>query len=116
MVERRSSRIDVRNPMAKLDEVRREWEALPIEAKRALVRMLRALSKDWHARGDKSWATKKSPMAAYWKGNAVNARHLALIGVDCMREEPKTRKPKATPALKVEQLELTVDQVSEACS
>ena len=44
----------------------------------ALARMLRRLSKVWREKAEQSWRKHKPPVAAYWKSNAVNARHLAL--------------------------------------
>lgn len=76
----RSSRADVRNPMLAIPEVRQEYDQLTPEARVALVRMLKACSKVFRAKGDEAWRKHKPPMAAYWKQNAVNARHLALAG------------------------------------
>lgn len=68
---------DVRNPLLALPEVQ-AFAALPIEARLALRAALQAVSKDCRARAEKAWRTHKPPMAAYWKANAVNARHLSL--------------------------------------
>lgn len=73
----RSSRADVRNPMVALPEVR-ELAELPLEARLALRRALMAFSSSCRVRGNEAWAKHKAPMAAYWKANAVNIRHLAL--------------------------------------
>jgi uncharacterized membrane protein len=73
----RSTRPDVRNPLLALPEVQAMAD-LPPEARRALRAALVAISKDCRARAEKAWRSHKPPMAAYWKANAVNARHLSL--------------------------------------
>jgi hypothetical protein len=87
----------IRNPVAALPEVAEAMAALPVEARRALRVALNAMAKDWRARGAKSWATHKPPMAAYWKVQAVNARHLAL---SIPKETPMTRIKLTERALK----------------
>lgn len=77
-VSARSSRADVRNPIAGDPEVAAIIASLPPEARTALEEMLRALSKKWRVAATQSWAKHKAPMAAYHKANAINARHLAL--------------------------------------
>lgn len=79
-VRPRSSRADVRNPLLAIPEVKAQWDALPLEAKAALVSMLNAMSKTFRARGEAAWRKHKPPVAAYWKASAVNCRHLALAG------------------------------------
>lgn len=74
----RSSRAEVRNPLLALPEVREAFAALPADCQAALRNVLNAMSKDFRARGNEAWRKHKPPMAAYWKGNAVYARHLAL--------------------------------------
>lgn len=76
----RSNRADVRNPMLKLPEVRNEFDALPPEAREALVRMLRAISRACRESAAHAYQTRKPPMYTYWQGLAVNTRHLALAG------------------------------------
>lgn len=79
----RSNRADVRNPMLADPAVLAEWQELQRqhpEAAAALVRMLRALSKNWRAKAQHAWTTHKAPLAAYHKANSVNARHLAIAG------------------------------------
>lgn len=76
----RSSRADVRNPMLALPEVREQFAALPEEAREALVKMLRAVTKSCRANAETAYRKHKPPMYAYWKAMGVNARHLALAG------------------------------------
>lgn len=73
----RSNRADVRNPMLMLPEVQAIAE-LPADSQAALRKALQAISEACRARGNEAWRKHKPPMAAYWKANAVNARHLAL--------------------------------------
>lgn len=79
-VRERSSRPDVRNPMLALPEVREQFAALPVEAREALVIMLRAITKSCRANAETAYRKHKPPMYAYWKAMGVNARHLALAG------------------------------------
>lgn len=73
----RANSAAVRNPIAANADVAAIIGTLS-ERERAAVRaVLLVLSRDWRARAEKSWRTHKPPMAAYWKQNAVNARHLA---------------------------------------
>lgn len=67
-----------RNPVASLPEVAAAIAGLSPEAREGLRQCLSGLAKAWRAQADKSWRTHKPPMAAYWKAQAVNARHLAL--------------------------------------
>ncbi|MBB3641147.1 hypothetical protein [Variovorax atrisoli] len=76
----RSNRADVRNPMLKLPEVRNEFDALPPEARAALVTMLRVVSRLCRENAVHAYKTRKPPMFTYWQGLAVNTRHLALAG------------------------------------
>ena len=76
----RNNRADVRNPMLKLPEVREEFDALPAEARAALVRMLRVISRACRESAVHAYQTRKPPMYTYWQGLAVNTRHLALAG------------------------------------
>lgn len=77
MSKERSSRAEVRNPMIALPEVQ-ALAALPLDARMATRAALMAISKECRHRGNEAWAKHKAPMAAYWKANAVNLRHLAL--------------------------------------
>lgn len=74
----RSSTKAVRNPIAADPMVEAIIAETTPEARAALRKILNALSLTWRLRAEKSWRTHKPPMAAYWKQNAVNARHLAL--------------------------------------
>lgn len=74
----RSNSKAVRNPIAADPIVAAVIAQLSPEARAGLRDALNALSKNWRAKAEKSWRTHKPPMAAYWKQNAVNARHLAL--------------------------------------
>jgi uncharacterized membrane protein len=62
--------------MLALQEVR-DAASLPPEAREALRRVLLAVSKTCREKGNEAWRKHKPPMAAYWKSNAVHARHLA---------------------------------------
>ncbi len=75
---RRSNSTAVRNPIAADAEVATIISTLSSAERVALAGVLGALSKRWRSQAEKSWRTHKPPMAAYWKQNAVNARHLAL--------------------------------------
>lgn len=77
----RSNRLAVRNPLSRLPEVRAAFDALSPEARAALIAMLRAISKDCRASAATALSKHKPPMFSYWKAQAVNARHLALVGV-----------------------------------
>lgn len=74
----RSNRAEVRNPVAADPEVAAIIAALSPEAKAAMRDCLVVLSRRWRAQAEQAWRKHKPPMAAYWKVNAVNARHLAL--------------------------------------
>jgi uncharacterized membrane protein len=50
---------------------------LPPESRAALRVALLGISKVCRERGNEAWRRHKPPVAAYWKSNAVNARHLA---------------------------------------
>lgn len=74
----RSNSAAVRNPIASDDEVARQMLFLTDREKEFLARVLKRLSAQWRLKADHAWKKHKPPMAAYWKQNAVNARHLAL--------------------------------------
>ncbi len=74
----RSSRAEVRNPLPALPEVHEAFAALPADCQVAMRNVLNAMSKDFRACGNEACRKHKPPMATYWKGNAVYARHLAL--------------------------------------
>ncbi len=73
----RSNRADVRNPMLAIPEVI-ALKDLPDNVRWALARALAGCSTAFRTRGNEAWRKHKPPMAAYWKANAVNFRHLAL--------------------------------------
>lgn len=78
----RSSRHDVRNPLAADPEVIELIERLTTEHPAAAVALrgtLKALSAKWRDQAEHAWRKHKGPMAAYHKANAVNARHLSLL-------------------------------------
>lgn len=74
----RSNTAAVRNPIAAIPEVAARAARLSPEARAELQGFLGDMSKDFRARGDHSWRKHKPPVAAYWKQNAVIARHLRL--------------------------------------
>lgn len=78
IAQARSNRAEVRNPLLALPEIREAFAALPADSQDALRIALKAMSNNFRARGNEAWRKHKPPMAAYWKGNAVYARHLAL--------------------------------------
>lgn len=74
----RSSRAEVRNPIAGDPEVAALIAAASPEARALLRAVLRVLSKKWRGVAEHAWRKHKAPVAAYHKANAVNARHLAF--------------------------------------
>lgn len=74
----RSNRAEVRKPIVGDAEAVAILSELSPEGREILARLLTRLSKMWRAKADHSWKKHKAPMAAYHKGNAVNARHCAL--------------------------------------
>lgn len=52
-------------------------QALPPEAKAALVAVLRDIRSDAATRAEESWKRNKGPMAAYWKAVSVYALHIS---------------------------------------
>lgn len=77
MTTARSSSAQVRNPIAAIPEVQ-ALRDLPPQARLAVQAAFRAISAKARENGNKAWASHKAPMAAYWKANAVNFRHLAI--------------------------------------
>lgn len=73
----RSSRPDVRNPLLALPSVQ-GMATLDRAALVAFVGVLKEIERDCREKADKCWRTHKAPMAAYWKANAVYARHLRV--------------------------------------
>lgn len=74
----RSSAAEVRNPLVRLPAAQRLRE-LPPEARSALRQILKEISADSRERANEAWRKHKGPMAAYWKANAVYARHMAVL-------------------------------------
>jgi hypothetical protein len=74
----RSNTAAVRNPIAASVAVARRAARLSPEARAELAGFLSDLSRHFRPIAERSWRKHKAPMAAYWKQNAVIARHLAL--------------------------------------
>lgn len=64
------------NPLLRLPEGR-DLANLPVDSRRALVAVLRALRARANAEAETAWLRRKGPMAAYWRAVATYARHLA---------------------------------------
>lgn len=64
------------NPLLGLPAAR-NLVALPIESRRALATVLRALRTQANTEAEVAWSRRKGPMAAYWRAVATYARHLA---------------------------------------
>lgn len=75
----RSNQPEVRNPLLAVPGVAEEVAALTPEARAAFRRIAMACSRAWSAKGEQCWRSHKPPMAAYWKRNAVWARHFAVL-------------------------------------
>lgn len=80
MLDARSNRPDVRNPMLRMPEISEGWARLTAESRMELVGILKIISKAAHAHGSHHWENRKFQSAAYWKAKAVDARHLAMAG------------------------------------
>lgn len=74
----RSTSAAVRNPIAADPEVCAILGEMSPEGREILARVLSRLARTWRAKAEQSWRKHKPPVAAYWKSNAVNARHLSL--------------------------------------
>lgn len=74
----RSNQPDVRNPLVGLPSAQ-AMQNLPPEARAATRQLLKEISADCRQRANECWRKHKAPMAAYWKANAVYARHMALL-------------------------------------
>ena len=89
----RSSSPEVRNPILALPSVAR-LRALNPEARLALQDILLEIQSDARLRAEKSWRSRKPPVAAYWAACAVYAGHIARsIGPG------RGRRPRASVAL-----------------
>ncbi|MCA8331849.1 hypothetical protein [Burkholderia cepacia] len=64
------------NPLLRLPAARALTE-LPLDSRRALSKVLRALRDQANAEAEIAWKRRKGPMAAYWRAVATYARHLA---------------------------------------
>lgn len=74
----RSARSDVRNPLLALPSAQ-AFATLPGPAREATRALLLDLAAAATWRANESWRRHKAPMAAYWKGVAVYARHAARL-------------------------------------
>lgn len=72
----RSARAHVRNPVLALPAIQ-ALQALEPELRALLAVLLLDLRRDARTRADKSWASRKAFMAAYWSVVAVYAGHVA---------------------------------------
>lgn len=66
------------NPLLRLPAAR-ALTTLPLESRRALSKVLRALRDQANAEAEIAWQRRKGPMAAYWRAVATYARHVAHI-------------------------------------
>ena len=67
-----------RNPVLGLPAAQ-EILSLSIEIRRPLGLLLRQLAAQARDKANKSWASHKPPMAAYWAAVAVWAKHIARV-------------------------------------
>ena len=72
----RSSKAEVRNPILTLPSVAR-LRALSPEARLALQDILLDIQNDARLRAERSWRSRKPPVAAYWAACGVYAGHIA---------------------------------------
>ncbi|BAV66651.1 MULTISPECIES: hypothetical protein [Sphingomonadaceae] len=72
----RSSRAEVRNPVLALPAVAR-LRALSPEARLALLSVLLDIQSEARLRAERSWQSRKPPVAAYWAACGVYAGHIA---------------------------------------
>ncbi|TGX49060.1 hypothetical protein E5A73_19630 [Sphingomonas gei] len=72
----RSTKAEVRNPILTLPAVSR-LRALTPEARLALQEILLDIQHDARLRAEKSWRSRKPPVAAYWAACGVYAGHIA---------------------------------------
>jgi len=68
----RSCKAEVRNPILTLPSVAK-LRALPPEARLALRDILLDIQSDARGRAERSWRSRKPPVAAYWAACAVYA-------------------------------------------
>lgn len=74
----RSSLPQTRNPLLMLPAARKLAE-LPSEPRAVLRELLLQLGREANEKASLCWRTHKAPMAAYWKGVAVYARHISRL-------------------------------------
>lgn len=74
----RGLRPEIRNPVLALPAAQ-DIANLPMEARRALCRLLVDLRRDARERAKHAWRRNKAPMAAYWKAVAVYAGHIERV-------------------------------------
>ncbi|AOF98513.1 hypothetical protein PX699_30020 [Sphingobium sp. H39-3-25] len=72
----RSNRAEVRNPILGLPSVA-YLRALDPAARHALQAVLLDIQRDARQRAEKSWLSRKPPVAAYWAACGVYAGHIA---------------------------------------
>jgi hypothetical protein len=72
----RSSKAEVRNPVLALPAVAR-LRALSPEARLALQSVLLDIQSEARLRAERSWQSRKPPVAAYWAACGVYAGHIA---------------------------------------
>ena len=75
------------NPLLQLPAAQ-DLLALPIESRRAVASVLRALRTQANAQAEIAWSRRKGPMAAYWRAVATYARHLAHAVEDGRAPKP----------------------------
>jgi hypothetical protein len=78
MESNRSNRAEVRNPLVSLPAARDLCNLDPA-AREALRKTMRDLSQQCREKANECWRKHKAPMAAYWKAQAVYARHMAVL-------------------------------------
>lgn len=89
----RSSRAEVRNPILTLPSVAR-LRALSPDARLALQDILLDIQSDARQRAERSWRSRKPPVAAYWAACGVYAGHIArAIGPGPGRRSNRHRSP-----------------------
>lgn len=66
------------NPLLELPAAQ-AIRALPLAQRVPLEKLLRDLSRQANEKAQLSWARKKAPMAAYWKGVATYSIHAARV-------------------------------------
>lgn len=71
----RSLRREVRNPIFGLRAMEK-IRALPPEARQALAELLAEMRIEASEKADQSWASRKAPMAAYWRAVSVYCGHI----------------------------------------